>query len=500
MSTAEVRSAATVEPIAYEHVARTFWSPAIYLALVAQAERAVGLGVALASRWFLSPTDLGIYSGLRILLDNTNRSSLGVALGAIQKSIAMKARQADAESDRVLAVAATTNAITSSVYGAALACWGIVTLSATGDFRWGIGLALVGLLAVIKRQQDFQVAVLRSRSAFSAVGHINLIRNLAFGLCATAGILAFGFWGLVAALGLSFLVERRLLRQEDRCLRFPIVWDWHASLALAATGLPILAANSAWACVTTLDRALILSNLNGGTELAGYYSIAVLGSGILEDFASRIALVISTAYRSEFGRDGSVESILERAETTGLAILGLLAPAGFALGAFGTKALPWIFPNLAPGAEALMPMIPGTIALCAAMPLREAWISTERPWIPTILAGLGASFIFLRISTLGSNGTIADVAFESSICRGATCLGMFALPAIFLKWNRARLGRWAATSIWASAWFIALDMFRNDELEAATIALIAVTAIPAMTIAWHFDTGRKVRIATEGAE
>jgi len=499
MSTAEVLSATNREPITHQQEVRTYWTPALHLALVAQAERVVGMGVALASRWFLGPSDLGVYSGLRLLLDNTNRSSLGVALGAIQRSIALKARRQDTESNRVLAVAATTNTLTSSIYGAAIASWGIVALLASGELRWGIGLTLVGFLAVVKRQQDFQVAVLRSISDFSAVGQINLIRNLAFGLTATAGILAFGFWGLVGALGLSFLVERRLLNRTDRCLRFPIVWDWRASLALAVTGLPILAANSAWACVTTLDRALILSNLTDGSRMAGYYSIAVLGSGILEDFASRVALVISTGYRSEFGRDGSVESILAQAETTGLAILGLLAPAGFVLAVLGTWALPRVFPNLAPGAEALTPMIPGTIALCAAMPLREAWISTERPWIPTTLAGLGALLIFLRVSTLGTNGTIVNVAFESSLCRGATFLAMFALPAVLLKWNRARLGRWAATSMWTSAWFYAFVTFGNDERDSASIDGLVLAAIPAIAIAWYFITGRIFRIRTEGA-
>jgi hypothetical protein len=270
-------------------------------------------------------------------------------------------------------------------------------------------------------------------------------------------------------------------------------------LTLAATGLPILAANTAWACVTTLDRALILSNLNDGTKMAGYYSIAVLGSGILEDFASRVALVISTGFRSEYGRDGSIESILAQAETTGLAILALLAPAGFALAALGKSALPSLFPNLAPGAEALSPLIPGTIALCAAMPLREAWISAERPWIPMILAGLGALLIFLRVSRLGSQGTIATVAFESSLCRGVTFLAMFALPALLLKWNRARLGLWAATSIWTSAWFFAFSMFRSDELDSASFASILLAAIPSIAIAWYYISGRKFRFGAHGA-
>lgn len=484
MSTAEAFAAAKSRPVDDDANGSSFWLTAIKLAMIAQAERIVGIGVAFSSRWFLGPADLGVYSGLRLLLDNTNRSSLGVALGAIQKSVALKGRRLDSESDRVLAVAATTNTLTASLYGGTIAIWGLAICLATADWRWGMGMAIVGMLAIVKRQQDFRIAVLRGESNFSLVGRVNFYRNLAFGLSATTGILACGFWGLIGALCLSFLVERAILHRECQSVTYPTIWDFRTSVALALTGLPILAANSAWACVTTLDRALILANLNGGTKLAGYYSIAVLGCGILEDFASRAAMMLSTSLRSEFGRDGSTEVILQRAESTGMAILGVMAPAGAVLAHGGAAALPAMFPNLAPGTEALTPMIPGTIALCAAMPLREAWISAERPWIPTIVSALGAAILLLRVSKLGANASIADVAFAASLCRVATSLAMFALPAILLKWNPARFRRWAAILLWASCWFGAFPATRNQRPDMVMVVVITLATTAALAAAY----------------
>jgi hypothetical protein len=471
MSTADILAAPKGESPEDHGCARAVWSPAFRLAIVAQAERLVGIGVTFASRWFLSPAELGFYSGLRMLLDNTNRSSLGVALGAIQKSIAERARRQFDASERTLSVAATTNTLTSAIYGSFLILWGIRELAITGHREWGVGMILVGLLAVLKRRQDFQVAVLRSMSEFSTVGHVSLMQNLAFGLGATLGIVAFGFWGLLAALGVSFIIQGALLNRSPKQVAFRPIWDWRASCLLAAAGLPILAANSAWAFVSTVDRALILAFRDDGARLAGYYSLAVLGCGILEDFASRVAIVLAPAFRGEFGLGASVDSILSRAESAGLALLCISAPLGCILASYGTSLLQVLFPNLAPGASALTPLIPGTIALCAAMPLREAWISADRPWIPAIITAAGAIVLAIRIKGLNSEASIESIALESSICRIATCFILFATPACISKWNRARVIRWMIAGVWAGYWVMAYRVFRNPSIDPIGIAL-----------------------------
>jgi hypothetical protein len=51
-----------------------------------QLERALGTLTALALRWGLDPARLGVYTGLRLFLDNTNRSSLGISLGPSRRS------------------------------------------------------------------------------------------------------------------------------------------------------------------------------------------------------------------------------------------------------------------------------------------------------------------------------------------------------------------------------------------------------------------------------
>ena len=133
----------------------------LWLTLVGQVERVVGLFVTFAMRWGLSASDLGIYTGLRLLLDNTSRSSLGVALGAVQKTTILNAQGKINEANDITNVAFTSNTLTSSIYGVGLMSWGGWLLFQK-DREWGIGLVVVGILAILKRRQDFHIAILRS--------------------------------------------------------------------------------------------------------------------------------------------------------------------------------------------------------------------------------------------------------------------------------------------------------------------------------------------------
>src|SRR5205823_7836685 len=98
-------------------------SDSLVVTIGGQLERALGTLTALSLRWGLDPARLGVYTGLRLYLDNTNRSSLGVSLGAVQEIPILRAAGREAEARRVADVAHTTNTLTCLVYALALAAW-----------------------------------------------------------------------------------------------------------------------------------------------------------------------------------------------------------------------------------------------------------------------------------------------------------------------------------------------------------------------------------------
>ena len=132
-----------------------------------QLERALGTLTALAMKWGLDPAEHGIYSGLRLWLDHANRASLGVGRGAVQEIPVLRAAGREDEAERVADVA----------FAACIAgrpalrrrpCWrspGGDGRPAAGDptaAAWAVGLVAVAALVLIKRYQDFLIALHRA--------------------------------------------------------------------------------------------------------------------------------------------------------------------------------------------------------------------------------------------------------------------------------------------------------------------------------------------------
>ena len=135
-----------------------------------QAERLLGIAAALALRWGLDPDRLGVYTGLRLYLDNTNRSSLGISLGAVQEIPILRAAGRFDEAQRVANVAHTTNTITCLIFSIGLLTWAWIRsaslIASPFAAEWTWGLVAVAGLAILKRYQDFQISVLRSYQEF----------------------------------------------------------------------------------------------------------------------------------------------------------------------------------------------------------------------------------------------------------------------------------------------------------------------------------------------
>src|SRR4029078_4156454 len=147
-----------------------------------QLERALGVLTALALRWGLDPGRLGVYTGLKLYLDNTNRSSLGVGLGAVQEIPVLRAAGREAEARHVADVAYTTNTVTCLAYAAALLAWAWLRAPAVAAdplaAEWTWGLVAVAGLALIKRYESFLIAVLRAYQEFGLTTRLDVVESL----------------------------------------------------------------------------------------------------------------------------------------------------------------------------------------------------------------------------------------------------------------------------------------------------------------------------------
>jgi O-antigen/teichoic acid export membrane protein len=415
----------------------------LIVALAGQVERVLGTVTALLIRWGLDPARMGVYAGLRIYLDNTNRSSLGVGLGAVQEIPILRAAGREAEAQHVADVAHTTNAITCIVYATGLLAWAwLRTPLVAGDplaREWTWGLVAVAGLALLKRYESFLIAVLRARQEFVVTSQVDVVEALVSIVAVAAGLSVAGFWGLLGSVGLILGAKVAFLHVRHP-YRFGWAWDLPTASRLMATGLPILANTAAFGAVMNLDRVVILWRLPDGERALGLYAtMALMGTGWSLDLAGRIVTVLYPYFQTALGRTGDPAEVLRRAMRATEFQAPILA-AGSAVAYFaGPVFLGAILPRYADGLPALRPLLPGVTLLGLAWPARQALITVGRPYRLAAVTLVGLAFAAVAGIVGADRAGIVGVAW-----------GMTAgYTAVFLTTSAAAFVDRGSVRVWA---------------------------------------------------
>lgn len=383
IATVSERTATRPEPPALSASSRVARDSVIVL-FGGQVERALGIATALVlrSRWGLAPGQMGVYTGLRLLLDNTNRTSLGVSLGAIQRIPILRAQGNHAEADRLANIAHTTNTLTCVLYAATLVIWGLFRslIPSGGPFgaEWSWGLAAIGGLALLKRYESFLIVVLRARREFVITTQVDVLEGVVSLVAMTAGVYLLGLSGLLGSIAVVLLSKITFLHHAHHW-RFRWAWDWNELWRLMWVGLPILANTAVFAAVMSVDRVVLLNFVADGERAAGLYSVALLGAGWSMDAAGRVVTVLYTHFQTTLGETRDEAAVARQAFAATNAQVPWYAAIGLLVSLAGPAALGWMLPRYAAGLPALRPLLPGMIVLSLAWPARQMLIAVGRP-------------------------------------------------------------------------------------------------------------------------
>ncbi|MDR3633640.1 MAG: oligosaccharide flippase family protein [Isosphaeraceae bacterium] len=421
----------------------------LVVTLGGQLERGLGTLTALALRWWLDPARLGVYTGLRLYLDNTNRTSLGVGLGAVQEIPILLAQGRGEEARRVADIAYTTNTLTCTLYALVLAVWGASrAVWLRGDplaAEWTWGLVATAGLVVIKRYESFLIAVLRAHREFVLTTKLDVLESLVSACAVGLGLWLAGFWGLLASVAVILGVKIAYLHAAHP-LRFRWRWELPTALRLLRLGLPILANTAAFGAVLGLDRALILWRVPDGARAAGLYTIALMGTSWSLDLAGRIVLVLYTAFQTTLGRTRDPAEVARQALRATEAQAPLLAAGSAVAFVVGPVFLGSLMPKYVEGLPALRPLLAGTLLLGLAWPARQMLIALDRPYrlCAATLAGLAVTALAGIVGA--DRAGIVGVAWGMTAGYGAvyllTSATAFAGPLGWRTWfaHEARLG------------------------------------------------------------
>jgi O-antigen/teichoic acid export membrane protein len=424
-----------------------------------QLERAAGIVTALALRWGLDPGKLGVYTGLRLFLDNTNRSSLGIGLGAIQEIPILRASGREAEANRIASVAHTASTLTCIAYTLCLLAWAAWQWHAPGgraspmSAEWTGGFVVIAFLALLKRYETLHVAILRAHQEFAFTTRVDLLEAIVSGAAVVAGIMALGFWGLLVAVTFILLFKIILIKKYSN-LQFEWIIDLPLTWRLMRTGLPILANTTALSCILTVDRALIFGVLPDAERAVGLYSVALLGTSWCLDLAGRAVLVLYPYFQTTYGRTENARAVARhaaRATEIQAVALSTLAACAFLI---GPGVLGKLLPRYAEGLPALRPLLPGTLLLALAWPSRQLLVAIARPWILLIatLAGLLVTFVsaYIGVHSRGLFGIALGMSIGHTVVFLLTSAAAI-VPQLGIRVWLAHLRRLAATLAWAAA-------------------------------------------------
>lgn len=430
----------------------------LLVSLAGQVERVLGTVTALAIRWGLDPARLGVYTGLRLYLDNTNRSSLGVGLGAVQEIPILRAAGREDEARHVADIAHTTNAITCVAYAVALLAWAALRRPlVAGDplaAEWTWGLAAVAGLALVKRYESFLIAVLRARREFVVTAQVDVVEAFVSIAAFAAGVRLAGFWGLLGAVAVVLAAKIAFLHARNP-YRFRWAWETPTAARLMAKGLPILANTAVFGAVMNLDRVLILWRLPDGERAAGLYAtMALMGTGWSLDLAGRIVTVLYPYFQTTLGRTRDPAEVARQA-IRATEIQAPLLAAGSAVAYFAAPAfLGAILPRYVEGLPALRPLLPGALVLGLAWPSRQMLIAIERPYRLAAATLVGLVLATIAGIVGADRGGIAGVAWGMSAGYGAVFLltsGAALIGLVGIRGWLAHLGRLGLSVGWIGA-------------------------------------------------
>ena len=435
-----------------------------------QLERAIGTLTALALKWGLDPASHGVYSGLRLLLDHANRASLGIGRGAVQEIPVLRAEGREDEARRVADVAFAACSAAAILYAAGLlafAWWRWPRGPSAGpmDRVWSLGLIAVALLVLVKRYQDFLIALHRAHRRFALTTELAILDAIVFAGMVVVGLWLAGLWGLLAAIGLMALFNVAYLHARHP-MRLGWAWDGPIAARLLRVGLPILANSAALAALMSLDRVLILAIDPNGAEAAGYYAVALMGTGWTLDLAGRIASVMYPYFQTTLGRTRDPVAVARQAARAVEAMAVPLAAGTAVAYVVGPTFLGLLIPRYAPGLEALRPLLPGTLLLGLTLPCREAMIAVDRPYRLALATMPGVALAAVAGAIGASRAGIVGVAWGMTL----------GYAAVYLVGGAAALGAGLGGRGWVAHQFRlarSIGWFASGALLAAHLPIVA---------------------------
>lgn len=457
--------------------------------------QALAVVSSLALRVCLSPAEMGVWQGLKLLLTNGNYANLGMSKGAAREYTIALGRGRPEEAQQGLNLALTVNTISSGVFALALIGAGAGAFYCGGEWRsaWAWGLVAMGLVAMAQRYLTFQVNLLRCKQDFVVTSQLSVVEA---GLTLALATLAAWLWGLPGLYvgTLAVMLAAVAFVHWRGAVPLHWAWDFREIRRLTAIGCPILLAGVVSTLFRTIDRWMILGYLPDREYQLGCYSLALLVTGQLYGLGNILSIVVAPRLGEQFGRAGDrrqAAALAARSSELQAAVLAL--PAALAVVAVPSL-LGTLLPDYRPGLPAMLWQIPGVIALVLALVPSQYLISVDRQkWsLAAVVLATAAAAAACHVALVHGYGLVG-VAAASSFSY-VVYLILVAIPVWSELSARTRLRCLAMHALALGPTLLmalVMECLRPDEPGQWSAAVVKVLAVSlawglSLAVGWQF--------------
>ncbi len=470
---------------------------------------AFGAVTSLLLRMLLTPSQMGIWQGLKLFLSYGNYAGLGVSKAAAREVSLARGSGNRAHAAHSVRLAYSVNTVTSSLYALALGV-GAVWIGIAGadplSLAWAIGLAAVALLTLLQRYTTFLITVHRADGDFRSTSIVNVIEALLTLPAMALGAWWFGLPGLYAATLVVLLGTLVYLRKQPT-ISLAWAWDNRQIRRLIGIGGPILLAGIASSLFRSLDKLMILGYLSDKEYQLGCYSLGLMVCTQLYGLANMLAGVMSPRYGETFGlsgKHGDVARLAAAASEIQAAAVAL--PAGLAIAA-APPLLAWLLPDYREGIASLVWLVPGILASSLAIPASQYLVAVNRgrSALGVLLVSMGvlAAGNHLALTHGGGLVSVAIVTTIADIIYLALILAVSFWPHLSMR-ERVRYVLAALlplAAVWGLAftihrqWYHAADPVGSfgkvcqDVISAGALVVAAWVAVAGL--GWYFGGWRE---------
>ena len=184
-----------------------------------------------------------------------------------------------------------------------------------------ISLQLMALVLCSRQYYYYLAVYLKSDLRFDLMSYQQFIYAALLPLIALPLVKVYGLYGYIISQAFPIIAASLFIVKSAR-VNFGVEFDLQETFRLIKVGFPIMVASLLYGLLTTVDRWVILKFL--GVEQLGYYSLALMSTGMLGLLPSVVAQQIYPRMAEEYGKTKeylSLKSLISKQIIMSMAII-----------------------------------------------------------------------------------------------------------------------------------------------------------------------------------